>query len=141
MPKMAPGIIGVGAGDIIPPKMDPGIIGVGAGTGNIVIGIVTTMMIEIAMIGTATAAKYRIAIPSRFALCAIAAFSVAGCVAGGDEHGGIVSRVSTFTLPAALIAANSWCGRYGLDAEETRMLRFEDGDMAFACVPLPGTPQ
>jgi hypothetical protein len=78
---------------------------------------------------------------ARFALCVIVAFSLGGCVAGGDEHGGIVSRVTIITLPAALIAANSWCGRYGLDAEQTRMLNFEDGDMEFACVPPPGKPQ
>jgi hypothetical protein len=71
----------------------------------------------------------------------IVAFSLGGCVAGGDEHGGIISRVTTITLPAALIAANSWCGRYGLDAEETRMLNFENGDMEFACVPPPGKPR
>jgi hypothetical protein len=53
MPKMAPGIIGVGVGDITPPEMDLGTIGGGAGNGNIVIGIVTTTMTEIAMIGTA----------------------------------------------------------------------------------------
>jgi hypothetical protein len=58
MPKTAPGTIGVGVGGIIPLEMDPGTIGVGAGNGNIVIGIVITMMIimmiEITMIGTAT---------------------------------------------------------------------------------------
>jgi len=63
------------------------------------------------------------------------------CVVVGDEHGGIVSRVSTLTLPARMIAAKSWCGRYGLDAEETRMLRFDPGEMQFACVPPPGAPQ
>src|ERR1700680_1107698 len=51
---------------------------------------------------------------SRFALCVIVAFSLGGCVVGGDEHGGTVSDVTTFTLPVALSAANSWCGRYGL---------------------------
>jgi hypothetical protein len=76
-----------------------------------------------------------------FVLCVIAVFSLGGCVAGGDEQGGTVSRVTTFTLPAALIAANSWCGRYGFDAEETRMLSFGDGDMVFACVPPPGKPR
>jgi hypothetical protein len=49
MPNMGPGTIGDGVGDIIPPEMAPGIIGVGAGNGNIAIGIVTIM--EIGMIG------------------------------------------------------------------------------------------
>jgi len=78
---------------------------------------------------------------SRLALCVIVAFCLGGCVVAGDEHGGIVSRVSTLTLPARMIAAKSWCGRYGLDAEETRMLRFDPGEMQFACVPPPGAPQ
>ena len=53
MPKMALGIIGVGVGDIILPIASaPGIIGVGVG--NITRGIVTTMMIEIAMTVTVT---------------------------------------------------------------------------------------
>jgi hypothetical protein len=75
---------------------------------------------------------------SRFALLVIVAFSLGGCVAGGDEHGGTVPGVTIFTLSAALIAANSWCGRYGLDTGETRMIG--DG-MEFACVPPPGKPQ
>jgi hypothetical protein len=78
---------------------------------------------------------------SRFALCVIVAFSLGGCVAGGDEHGGMVSGVTTFTLPAAMIEANNWCGRYGLVAAETRMTHFENPDMGFACVPLPAKPQ
>jgi len=71
---------------------------------------------------------------ARFAVCLIVAFGLGGCVAAGDEHGRIVSRVTTFTLPAAMIAANSWCGRYGLNAQETRMRDFGNGDMEFACV-------
>jgi hypothetical protein len=78
---------------------------------------------------------------SRFALCVTVAFSLGGCVASGDEHGGTVSGVTSFTLPAALIAANSWCGRYGLAAEETQMRDWGNGDMEFACVPPPGKPQ
>ena len=78
---------------------------------------------------------------SRLALCVIAAFSLGGCVANGDEHGRTVSGVTTFTLPAAMIEANNWCGRYGLAAEETRMTHFDEGDMEFACVPPPGKPQ
>src|SRR5579864_8759477 len=69
---------------------------------------------------------------SRFALCVIVAVSLGGCVAGGDEHGGMVPGVSTLTLPAAMSAANSWCGRYGLEAEETRMMQWDKGDMEFA---------
>lgn len=72
--------------------------------------------------------------------CAIVAFGLGGCAAGGDERGGTVSGVTVFTLPAALIAANSWCGRYGLEGEETRMLHLGDGIMEFACVPPPGKP-
>ena len=78
---------------------------------------------------------------SRVALCVIVAFSLGGCVASGDEHGGIVSGVTSFTLPEALSAANSWCGQYGLDADETRMLGWENGDMGFACVSPPGKPR
>jgi hypothetical protein len=78
---------------------------------------------------------------SRFALCVIVVLSLGGCVAGGDEHGGTVSGVTVFTLPEALMAANSWCGRYGLEAEETRMMHLEKGDMEFACVPPPGKPR
>jgi hypothetical protein len=52
MLNMAPGTIGDGVGDIIPPEMAPGIIGVGAGNGNIALGIVTIM--KIGMIGITT---------------------------------------------------------------------------------------
>jgi hypothetical protein len=75
---------------------------------------------------------------SRLALCVIVAFGLGGCVANGDEHGGMISGVSTLTVPGAMIAANSWCGRYGLAAEETRMTHFENGDIEFACVPPLG---
>jgi hypothetical protein len=78
---------------------------------------------------------------SRFALCVIVAFSLGGCVAAGDELGGTVSGVTTLTLPGALIAANSWCDGYGLEAEQTRITHFDTGDMEFACVPPPGKPQ
>ena len=78
---------------------------------------------------------------SRFALCVIVAFSLEGCVTGGDEHGGTATGVTTFTLPVAMSAANSWCGRYGLEAEQTRMTHFEKSDMEFACVPPRGTPR
>jgi hypothetical protein len=78
---------------------------------------------------------------SHFALGVIVAFSLGGCVTGGDEHGGTATAVTTFTLPVAMSAANSWCGRYGLEAEQTRMTHFEKGDMEFACVPPPGTPR
>jgi hypothetical protein len=77
---------------------------------------------------------------SRYALCVTVAFSLGGCVAG-DEHGGIVPGVTVFTLPEALIAANSWCGRYGLDAEETRMIHLGKGDIEFACVSPPVKPR
>jgi hypothetical protein len=43
MLNMAPGTIGGGVGAIMPAEMAPGIIGVGAGNGNIAIGTVTTM--------------------------------------------------------------------------------------------------
>ncbi len=78
---------------------------------------------------------------SRFTLGVIVAFGLGGCVAGGDEHGGTVSGVTTLTLPGALMAANSWCGRYGLEAEETQMRDWGNGDMEFACVPPPGKPR
>ena len=77
----------------------------------------------------------------RFALCVIVAFSVGGCVVSGDEHGGIATGVTSFTLPEAMSEANSWCGRYGLVADETRMMGWAGGDMGFACVPPPGKPQ
>jgi hypothetical protein len=78
---------------------------------------------------------------SRLTLCVIVGFCLGACVANGDEHGGMISGVTTLTLPGAMIAANNWCGRYGLAAEETPMTHFDNGDMEFACVPPPGKPQ
>jgi hypothetical protein len=78
----------------------------------------------------------------RFALCAVVLAS-GGCtfvaeiggssVMSGDEHGGTVSHVTTFTIAGATNMAASWCGQYGLYAEETRVI-FATDSMDFACV-------
>lgn len=84
--------------------------------------------------------------PSRFTLCIIAALSLGGCtlaaqVAGssiiaGDQRGGTVSRVTTFTNTGALNTANAWCGQYNLVAQETRVMFITDS-MEFACTLPP----
>ena len=84
---------------------------------------------------------------SHFTLCIIVAFGLGGCtfvseiagssVVAGDEHGGTVSRVTTFTQAGALNMASSWCHQYGLEAEEIRVI-FATGGMDFACVRSPG---
>jgi hypothetical protein len=53
MLKMAPRTIGVGVGGIIPILLMPSVRGTtGVGVGNVTIGIVTAVMIEIGMITT-----------------------------------------------------------------------------------------
>lgn len=80
------------------------------------------------------------------ALGILAALSAGGCtfaaqlngtsVIAGDEHGGTVSHVTTYTVTGALNMANAWCGQYRLVAVETRVTFINDG-MDFACVPPP----
>jgi hypothetical protein len=82
----------------------------------------------------------------RFALCALLALDSGGCtvvatiagtsVVGADQHGGYVSRVSTFTIDGAMNMANSWCGQHGLIAIETQII-FATDSLQFACVPPP----
>lgn len=82
----------------------------------------------------------------RFVLCALAAAVAGGCtlvsgiagssVVAGDERGGTISRVTTFTQAGALATAGSWCQRYGLVAQETQVI-FATDSMDFACVPQP----
>jgi hypothetical protein len=85
-----------------------------------------------------------------FALCALLALGPAGCtvvatvagssVVAGNEHGGVVSRVTSFTIDGAKNMANSWCGQYGLIATETQII-FATESMEFACIPpLPPPP-
>lgn len=56
----------------------------------------------------------------------------------GDQRGGTVSHVTTFTLPGAMNMAGSWCAQYGLYAEEIRVIFLTDS-MDFACVAPPRT--
>jgi hypothetical protein len=82
----------------------------------------------------------------RFALYGIVALASGGCtlfseiggsaVVAGDEHGGTVSRVTTFTQAGALNMASSWCGQYGLLAQQVQII-FATDSMDFACVPQP----
>jgi len=82
----------------------------------------------------------------RFVLCALLALGPGGCtlvaavagssVVGADEHGGFVSRVSTFTIDGAMNMANGWCGQYGLIATETQII-FATDSLQFACIPPP----
>jgi hypothetical protein len=79
-------------------------------------------------------------------LCALLALGSGGCtfvatiagssVVAADERGGVVSRVSTFTIDGAMNMANSWCGQYGLIATETQII-FATDSMEFACIPPP----
>jgi hypothetical protein len=57
-------------------------------------------------------------------------------VIDADQHGGTVTRVSTFTIDGAINMAASWCGQYGLYAAETQIAFLTDS-MHFACVPPP----
>jgi hypothetical protein len=88
--------------------------------------------------------------PLRFVLCGIVALASCGCtlvseiagssVVAGDEQGGTVSRVTTFTLAGALNMASSWCGQYGLVAQEVQIV-FATDSMDFACVHQPAAYQ
>jgi hypothetical protein len=79
-----------------------------------------------------------------FALCGIVALASGGCtlvstiagssVVAGDEHGGTVSRITTFTIDGGMNMANSWCGQYGLVAQQVQLI-FANDSMEFACVP------
>lgn len=83
---------------------------------------------------------------SWFALGLVTALSSGGCtlaaqlngssVVVGDAHGGVVSRVTTFTQAGVMNMANAWCGQYRLVALETQAM-FGDESMRFACVPSP----
>jgi hypothetical protein len=57
-------------------------------------------------------------------------------VIDADQHGGTVTRVSTFTIDGAMNMATSWCGQYGLYPVETQIAFLTDS-MQFACVPRP----
>jgi hypothetical protein len=57
-------------------------------------------------------------------------------IVAGDQHGGTVSRVTTFTQAGALNMASSWCGQFGLLAQEVQII-FATDSMDFACVPQP----
>jgi hypothetical protein len=82
----------------------------------------------------------------RFALCGFVALASGGCtlvsqiggssVVAGDERGGTVSRVTTFTQAGALNMASAWCGQYGLLAQQVQII-FATDSMDFACVPQP----
>ena len=82
----------------------------------------------------------------RFVLCGLLVLGPSGCtfvatiagssVVAADEHGGFVSRVSTFTIDGAMNMANSWCGQYGLIAIETQII-FATDSLQFACIPPP----
>jgi len=82
----------------------------------------------------------------RFVVCVVALSSGGGCtlvaeiggssVVNADEHGGTVSHVTTFTIAGAMNMAASWCGQFGLYAEETRVI-FATDSMDFACVAPP----
>ena len=81
----------------------------------------------------------------RFALCVVV-LGTCGCtfvatvggssVIDADQHGGTVTRVSTFTIDGAMNMAASWCGQYGLYAAETQIIFLTDS-MQLACVPRP----
>jgi hypothetical protein len=81
-----------------------------------------------------------------FALCGIGASVSTGCtlvsdiagssVVAGDQRGGTVSRVTTFTQSGALNMAASWCAQYGLVAQEVQII-FATDSMDFACVSRP----
>jgi hypothetical protein len=83
----------------------------------------------------------------RFALCVVALGS-SGCtfvatiggssVVNADQHGGTVTNVTTFTVTGAMNMAASWCGQYGLYAEQTRVI-FSTDSMEFTCIPPPRT--
>ena len=82
----------------------------------------------------------------RLALCFVVVLGSGGCtlasdiagssVVAGDEHGGTISRVTTFTQPGALDKASSWCYQYGFVAQEIQII-FATDSMDFACVPRP----
>jgi hypothetical protein len=82
----------------------------------------------------------------RFAFCALPLAVSGGCtlvsgiagssVVAGDEHGGTISRVTTFTQAGALAMAGSWCQRYGFVAQGFQVI-FATDSMDFACVPQP----
>jgi hypothetical protein len=82
-------------------------------------------------------------------LCALLALGPGGCtvvatvagssVVSGDQRGGVVSRVSSFTIDGAMNMANSWCGQYGLIATETQII-FATESMEFACISPPSPP-
>jgi hypothetical protein len=59
-------------------------------------------------------------------------------VVAGDQSGGTVSHVTTFTISGAMNMAGSWCAQYGLYAEEIRV-NFSPDSMDFACVAPPRT--
>jgi hypothetical protein len=61
---------------------------------------------------------------------------IAGSSVAGNEHGGTVSRVTTFTQAGALNMASSWCGQYGLVAQEVQII-FATDSMDFACIYQP----
>jgi len=81
-----------------------------------------------------------------FVLCALLALGPGGCtvvatvagssVVAGDEHGGVVSRVTSFTIDGVMNMASSWCGQYGLIATETQII-FATESLEFACIPSP----
>lgn len=82
----------------------------------------------------------------RFAVYGIVALVPGGCtlvseiagssVVAGNQHGGTVSRVTTFTQAGALNMASSWCGQYGLVAQEVQII-FATDSMDFACIYQP----
>lgn len=86
----------------------------------------------------------------RFAVCGIVALAPSGCtlvseIAGSsivtaDERGGTISRVTTFTQAGALNMASSWCGQYGLVAQEVQII-FATDSMDFVCVHQLAYPQ
>lgn len=68
--------------------------------------------------------------------CTSAAQVNGSSIIAGDERGGTVSRVTTFSRPGALNMANAWCGQYSRVAVEMRVTFITDG-MDFACVLPP----
>jgi hypothetical protein len=66
--------------------------------------------------------------------CTVVATVAGSSVVSGNEHGGVVSRVTSFTTDGAKNMANSWCGQYGLIATETQII-FATESMEFACIP------
>src|SRR4029077_11563355 len=85
-------------------------------------------------------------LPLRFVAFGIVALASSGCtlvsniagsaVVAGDERGGTVSRVTTFTQAGALNMASSWCGQYALVAQEVQII-FATDSMDVAGVPQP----